>query len=412
MSNENSADNSARQAHVEALLAELAMQLPELAPALARLEFRVLDAAGVTSFAGIPTFAAMNFQGHGVILDKFVDGNPELVKMVLAHESLHLVCERVARVSDLAGPAWDGDEMRANVALDRWINQILCDLGLATPERVNKIHGVLPKQGQEQADLMDIWRAEAKQQRKKVQGAMGGCAPQGRRPGEGEGNPSDGIQESPGEAAQRHQEAHSILAGLASMSPTLAKIISPPPSKARWQDVIREAAACARGLGGGLRPTTTRAKLGRRSSEAVPKPGIRTRRPQLVIVVDISGSMTGLLDKVVAESEALASMAHIHLVLHDAAVLFSGQYKKGRDKIAPAGGTTFGPAVQEAARVAAAWDGESVVVHMTDGCPGDQWPDVPSGFRAGYAAIFGGYDIKAPGRWRTRHIDREAREAK
>lgn len=406
MSNAAQPSNGARQSHIEALLAELAMRTPELAPALARIEMNVVTDGEFASRVGRPGIAAIRRNGVGYITDKFADEDAEDVKMVLAHEALHLVVERVARIEDMAGGAWDGDYPRANIATDRWINQILVDVGICAKEQVEKFHGVLPQLGHEQNDVMDIWRAERAQ--KKSQGAgqaMAGCNP-GDLPGEGEGDQDaqDGGQDP--QDVRAHQEAHSILAGMASQSPALRKLIAPPPPKARWQDVMREAASCARGLGGGVRPTTTRAKLGRRSQEEIPRPGIRTRKPQLVVVVDISGSMSGLLDEVLAESDAISSLAHVHLVLHDAKVLFSGQYKKGRDKIAPAGGTTFAPAIYEAARVAEKWDGESVVVHLTDGCPCDEWPEVPTAFRVGYVAIFGGYEVKGPGRWRTRHVDK------
>lgn len=406
--------SNTREDHVEALLAEIAIQVPEMAPALARIRMEVVDEAGFVARLGRPGIAAIRRDGQGYILDRVVDEDPHKVKMLLAHEALHLVVERVARIEDLAGGAWDGDHMRANIAADRWINQILCDVGLATPERVNSLGGVLPPDNAKESDIMDLWRLERAQGKNKPKNsgkAMAGCTPdpggdeaEGEGPGEGD-NPGEGQGPGP-EDMQRHTEAHAIMAGLASMSPAVRKLVNPPPPKSRWQDVVREAASCARGMGGGIRPRNTRAKLGRRSTEEVPKAGHRTRKPQLVVVVDISGSMSGLLDDVIREASAVASLAKVHLVLHDASVLFSGQWEKGKSRISPAGGTTFGPAIEEAARVARGWDGESVVVHLTDGFPCDSWPHVPQDFRAGYAAIFGGYEVQAPGRWRTRHVDK------
>lgn len=384
---------------VEYLLAEVAIQVPELAPALARISLEEMSPEQILQNTGGATHVAyIHLNGRGGISSKLIDDNPSTAKMVIGHEALHLVCERVARIEDLSGPQWDGDYRRANIAADRWINQILVDLGITTPAAVNELGGVLPGKGQEEWDLLELWRAEGKGRGKAQGGTMAGCAPSGSRqtPQDAQGGQED---------IDRDQEAHSILAGLASMAPGLRRMVNPPPPSVRWQDVLHEAAAAARGAGMSNRPRVTRSKLGRRSSPEVPKPGQATRRPQLVVVVDISGSMSGLLDQVVGECEAIAKMAHTHLILHDSAVLFSGQYKKGRDKITPCGGTDFGPAIAEAARVVKAWPGRSAVVHLTDGCPCGDWPDVPADFSSGYAGIFGGYTITAPGRWRTRRCD-------
>lgn len=382
---------------IEHLLAELALQCPELAPALARLHMTTATPEELSrASGGMTTVATINRNGVGQISGELVEERPALARMVLAHEALHLVAERVARIDTLAGPAWDGDYRRANTALDRWINQLIVDMAVCSAADVQTLGGALPQAGMEEADLLDIWRAEPKAQ-KNAGAAMNGCAPgDDEEEGGGEG-------ETPSQGGERQQEAHSVLAGLASYSPSLRKMVSPPPPTVRWQDVLHEAAAAARGAGQSARPRQTRAKWGRRSSDDIPKPGISARKPQLVVIVDISGSMSGLLDEVVAETEALSSQAGIRLVLHDAKVLFSGEYKKGRDRISPAGGTDFSPAIAESTRHAREWPGRSVVIHLTDGFPCGNWPDVPGDFAAGFCGIFGGYDVSAPGRWRTRH---------
>lgn len=372
----------------EHLLAELALQHPELAPALARIHMTEMSPDDLRrSSGGFTSIAMMNRNGQGHISSELLDDNKHHARMVLAHEALHLVTERVARIEDMAGPQWDGDYARANISMDRWINQLLVDMSVCSKSDVEALGGFLPKQGMEEADIMDLWRAETV---RKAKGAMGGCSPDG-----------DGGES--GDENQGEQEAHGILAGLASYSPSLRKMYSPPPPTVRWQDVLHEAAAAARGAGHSNRPRQTRAKWGRRSSDDVPKPGVATRKPQLVVIVDVSGSMAGLLDQVLAETEAIAASAAVRLVLHDAQVLFSGEYKKGRDKISPAGGTDFAPAILESTRHAREWPGRSVVVHLTDGMPCGDWPDVPGEFASGYCGVFGGLDVSAPGRWRTRH---------
>lgn len=396
-----------KNTRVEGLLAELCMQVPDLAPALARLELderphaelKAVDPSG----HGICT---INLDGKGVIAQELLDDSLEDAKMVIAHEGMHLITERAARIKDLAGPAWDDDWNRANRAMDRWINQILIDLGVCTREQVVKWNGCLPEAGREEWDLMDHWRAERPPPKNQKPKPMAGCAPEGSGdPEDGDGEEGDQSKETPEEAVQRQQEAHSALAGMATHSAALRKMVTPPPPVVRWQDVLAEAAAAARGAGISQRPRVTRAKWGRRSTEDVPKPGKASKRPQLVVVVDVSGSMSGLLEEVVAETDQIGKHSHVHLVLHDSAVLFSGQYKKGRDHIRPCGGTDFSPAIREAGRVVKEWPGRSVVVHLTDGMPCGEWPDVPADFSAGYAGIFGGYEIKGPGRWRTRRCD-------
>jgi len=385
----------------EYLLAELAITVPELAPALARINMTEAPSSEVQAAAkalgGDTTIGFISLTGTGMIASEVLDQDLEGAKMVLAHEAMHLVASRVARIKDLAGPQWDGNHARANIAADRWINQILVDLRVCTEAKVKEWGGALPKDGMAEADLMDIWRAEPKSTKNSGK-PMAGCAPHG-----GKDEATEGDKEADGDL-ERDQEAHSILAGMSTYSATLRKMINPPPPTVRWQDVLHEAAAAARGAGISARPRVTRAKWGRRSTPEIPKPGKASRKPQLVVVVDISGSMSGLLDSVVAETDAIGKHSHVHLVLHDAAVLFSGQYKKGRDHIRPCGGTDFTPAIREAERVVKTWPGRSVVVHLTDGFPCGEWPDVPADFSAGYAGIFGdaGSGIKGPGKWRTR----------
>lgn len=383
---------------IEGLIAELAIQVGEMAPALARLDLQELPSEEIYRLTkGRSRLATISTQGRGVIASELLDDSLSDAKMVIGHEAMHLVAERAARISDLAGPAWDGDYTRSNMAADRWINQVLIDLGICTKDQVDKWGGALPASGREEWDLMEHWRAEVSRKGSSGKGAkpMAGCSPE-EEDSEGE------SEESPEESIQREQEAHSMLAGMASYSAAIRKMVAPPPPTVRWQDVLHEAAAAARGSGVSQRPRVTRAKWGRRSSEEIPKPGKASRKPQLVVIVDVSGSMSGLLDEVVAETDLIGRHSHVHLVLHDSAVLFSGQYKKGRDQIRPCGGTDFAPAIAESATVVKNWPGRSVVVHLTDGIPCGDWPDVPGDFAAGYSGIFGGYEIKGPGRWRSR----------
>jgi hypothetical protein len=259
---------------------------------------------------------------------------------------------------------------------------------VTTAAVIHEMGAVLPQKGMEESGILDIWRAEKGTGRGKGGGAtMAGCAPK-----------PDG--EAPDE--NEVQEAHSTLASLASYSPSIKRMVSPPPPTVRWQDVLHEAAAAAKGAGVSSKPRHTRSKWGRRSTDDIPKPGISTRKPQLVVVIDVSGSMTGLLEQVAGECAAIAAGAQVKLVLHDSQVLFAGEYRHGKDRIVPCGGTDFEPAIRKAQELANQWPGRSVVVHLTDGEPCSEWPDVPGNFAAGYSGIFGSTTITAPHRWRTR----------
>ena len=367
----------------EDLLAELAFRCPEIGPAIARVDVR-WDAT-------VPT-ACVNAQGQIRI-------NPNLSDVaiqVVAHEVMHLVGEHFV---DMPCPQYD--QFLANVAGDIWLNGILQDIMPALEWPANWFYPGDDAQREMTArELYEAIKSTAK--RVKVPGLGQGCGIDG-------GDKSDGT--SPGDRAELESgnggganpidkaTAAAVMAGIGSILPRAQRILAPPPPKSSIPEVLREAKSAGAGH---TRPRSTFARLGRRSTPMIPRRGKHKRGPRIVVIVDISGSMYGALDRIRLECLALAKQAKVHLILHDAKVLFSGRVgiDEMASRIQPAGGTDFSEAFAEAGKVIAGWSGQGAVVHFTDGEVG-HWGQLPCNVPC-YAGVTTA--LVAPVPWRTRHI--------
>lgn len=360
----------------EDLLAELAFRCPEIGPAIARVDVR-WDTT-------VPT-ACVDAQGRIRINPSLAD----VAVQVIAHEVMHLVGEHFV---DMPRPQYD--PFLANVAGDIWLNGILQDMMPSLEWPANWFYPADAAQREMTArELYELIKSTAK--RVKIPALGQGCGIEGLEPGEADGTSNDNAGGNPVDKAT----ASAVMAGIGSILPRAERILAPPPPRSSIPEVMKEAKSA--GLGN-IKPRSTFSRLGRRSTPMIPRRGKRKTGPRIVVIVDISGSMYGSLDKIRRECLALAKQAKVHLILHDCSVLFSGRV--GIDQIAQkiqvAGGTNFSAAFQEGARIIKSWGGQGSVVHFTDGEVGT-WPVFPCAVPC-YAGVTTSHVAPVP--WRTRHI--------
>lgn len=358
----------------EDLLSELAFRCPELGPALARVR--------VTWDTSIPT-ACVDGAGHVKINPALAD----IAIQILAHEIMHLVGEHFV---DMPPPAYD--PLGANIAGDIWLNGILQEL---MPQLEWPADWLYPNSDQRTMTAREIYASfGGKAKGKPKLGA--GCGVEGGNPTPADGQ---GVEATDSANPVDRATAGAVMAGIGSCLPRVDNMITPPPPRTSIPEVLQEAAKAASGH---TRPQATFTRLGRRSTPMVPRRGRRKWGPAIVVIVDISGSMSSYLDRIRRECIGLAKRAKVHLILHDAAVLFSGRV--GMDdivkRISPAGGTSFHAAFVEAGRVLRDWNLQGAVVHFTDG-EVDTWGGPPAAVPC-YAAVV--TSATAPVPWRTRRL--------
>ncbi len=382
----------------ESLIADAAFLLPQLGPALARLRVSIREPR-----PGDPSTAFVSEHGDVVLT---TDVPTEDRQFILLHECMHMVTHYFASAQGIA----DEDLPRWNRASDRWINACLKDILAGSTTNVPG-DALLPKQEQWTWTIEQLFEAEARQ-RGDAERGRGGKGAGKLKAGQGCGMPKGTVKGDPGDEGNGDGQgggtdvvdemaARQIAAGIGSVLGRFADLIVTPPPRALRRDILREAVASASGHG---RPRSTFARLGRRSNPTTPRPGKSRRQPKVVVVVDISGSMYPDLPEIVAEAEDLANIATVHLILHDTEVLYSGKVKKAelRKAIRQGGGTSFGPALAEAAKVATTGMMGAAVVHFTDGYCCDPWPAavVP----CSYVGMTADSRAEPPGNWRVRRL--------
>lgn len=191
----------------------------------------------------------------------------------------------------------------------------------------------------------------------------------------------------------------------------LAPLLKIPPSRVRWQSLLRTLASQAISRAG--RDVVTWSRRGRRSSRRVILPGTRTNDVQLAIIIDSSGSMSDDdLGVCVAETHAAINASGISalLVVHDHEVRANVWITPGTavttvaKRVVGRGGTIFRGAYDAVRDAKVRFAG---LVHFTDGYPGDPpWPDKPANCGAAICALTpDGSEAAIPDGWRIVPIE-------
>jgi predicted metal-dependent peptidase len=325
----------------------------------------------------------------------------EHLTFVLAHELMHLLLFHFARRSNRKPQRW-------NRAGDRVINHGLTSLGLKMPPQ-----GLLPEDSahyeyttEEMYEVEDEQESDSEcPQPSNMPGATGGCGvlpPQAsdgdQSPGEGEA-PTDGKFPDEREAARNWrqmaaQAEHNARSAGDKAADILGRILHVPPSRVKWQHILR--GACARALAERGRDDVSWSRRNRRSfgGEFI-LPGGITYRAQVAVAVDTSGSVSDeSLEQAVSEIESIsaATRVAIFLTTHDAEVHYAGWVRPGarRDAVAKTmigrGGTLFTPAYEAIEKASKKFDH---AVHLTDGMPCEEWPERPRNCRKLVVALIG-----------------------
>jgi predicted metal-dependent peptidase len=325
----------------------------------------------------------------------------EHLTFVLAHELMHLLLFHFGRRANRKVMRW-------NYAADRVINFSLVTLGLKKPPE-----GLLPtNSAHNDFTAEEMYEVEQEQggdgqvlTPSQMPGATGGCGvlpPQAsdgdQAPGEGEA-PTDGQFPGPNETARNWrqlaaQAEHNARSAGDKAADLLGRVLRVPPSRVKWQHILR--GACARALAERGRDDVSYSRRNRRSfaGEFI-LPGGITYRAQVAVLVDTSGSVSDeSLEQAVSEIEAIsvATRVAIFLVTHDAEVHYQGWVRPGkrRDAVAKTiigrGGTLFSPAYEAVEKASKKFDH---AVHLTDGLPCEEWPERPRNCRKLVVALIG-----------------------
>lgn len=333
--------------------------------------------------SSIPT-ACVNAQGVVRINPDFASKiDDQTLAGTLAHEALHPLMRHFQR---MAGR----DPSRSNRAADRAINQILRESGLPLPSGV-----LYPESGRESWTFEQHYDVEPEGDGGDNDMDPGEYDPQ-NLPGEGEagpgGVPSDDLPTSQ-DFREAAVQAVEVAKGAGKGSPgAYGKILEEPPSRVRWESLLRGAAARALAAHGD--DITSYHRPNRRSGDII-MPVTRAQRALVAVVIDSSGSVDDkALTAAVKAARKICEIeptVGIYLVVHDSTVQHAGWIRKGKSEIAKTikgrGGTTFDPAYRAVEAAKLRFD---AVVHLTDGgCCESTWPARPKNARNGIVALIG-----------------------
>lgn len=399
------------------LKADICWQLDTLAPAVGALSFHeatwcrtaCVDARGRCYFN--PAFAA-----------KLADAE---LRFVVLHEALHPLLQHQARRGDRDPLIW-------NYATDLSINAVLAALKTRDAGYIKvPACALLPQKHLKQAPAFAsseeyyVWLTQNPDDKQACAGAddQGGGQPD-EDDGNGERMPGSGCgvyEPKPGQPgadegqaagaglspvqwkligqvvqaeAQRAAAAGNVALGM------LANLLTIPPPRVRWGDLLRKAASSTLAAAG--RDDVSWNRRSRRSNGVYTLPGSVTTRAKIAVVIDASGSVDDdALSRAVSETAAAVDATGVpaYLVIHDAAVQYQGwirpgvtghqvaRFVKGR------GGTLFSPAYLAVGEQT--HDKFGKLIHFTDGVPCEAWPELPPNCRSGIAALIGYASDKA-----------------
>jgi predicted metal-dependent peptidase len=328
--------------------------------------------------------------------------NEEELKFIVAHELMHLMMDHHGRRDTRDPLLW-------NIVTDMLINHALREARVGEPFKAGIFAETAEQANKTSEELYDDMIQDIKEQAKaraKASGEGNGGEPMPTG-GCGISDPDlddyategESVEHLPKNDQTARREWNSTAAAAASMAAGtsagkhLVGLLNPPPAKVKWQNLLRSCSA--RALAAHGRDDTTWQRTSRRSPPGFILPGTKTRRVNIAVVVDTSGSVSDAdLAQCLAEIYVIAgiqSNIKWFLAVHDAEV-FSKGWVNGRPDAARfggRGGTAFTPAYDAVRDTGAKFD---VMIHFTDGYPCESWPDPPKNVKTAVAAIVGAYD--------------------
>lgn len=369
---------------------------------------------------------AVRMDGRVSINPAFARALPDLqLAGVLFHEIMHLMMDHAHRKEDRTVIVEDdaGNPIALwNIACDMAINHVLREMGIQLPPGA-----CYPPPGQEGLNaeqLYDYLLKNVVQPPKKggsgrgrapagakADQAAGGCGVEpGDEPGkggEGEGEDGQGHGGSapmgPEDWEKVAVQARALAAGTAAGN-ALSKLFERKQAL-RWEQLCR--ATVSRAVAQHGRDDQTWTKRGRRSCQdpagRIVLPGWKATKATVCGVIDASGSVSDeQLNRAIDQLQRISEVAsaRLYLVVHDYEVQTAGWVdgrKRGAiySRIKGRGGTSFHPAYEAVAKARHPFD---VMVHLTDGEIGNDWPDKPANARRLVVALLGdcAYASKPP----------------
>lgn len=397
-----------------------------LAPPLAALT--IIDSDRFPNGRANPT-AGIDDRGRMYINPTWASQqNDGQARFVILHEVLHLILRHHERVGGRDRDLW-------NLSGDLVINDCIQALGLRSdierPQegifREKHAPHIPPNLSVE--EVYELLRSDGQGGQGKITikitvgQVTGGCGvepAEGQGDGSGEGGDGQGdgqgisveiTGDMSGLSPQEWQNIAQAVANAAKSASTsggaaLTPLLRIPPSRVRWDALLRELAAAAVSRAG--RDNVSYSRRSRRSPRRIFLPGTVANDVRLAIIIDSSGSMSDdELAACVAETRAAIDAAGVKafLVVHDHEVRAETWIAPGSGtatvtkQITGRGGTLFQPAYDAVAEAGASF---AAVVHFTDGYPGDAWPARPVNCQRAVCALTSdGRSATVPGGWRV-----------
>ncbi len=354
--------------------------------------------------------ARVNIEGRIEVNPEFFASlSDTVVAWIVAHELLHLMLLHHLRSQGRDFDLW-GD------VCDMAINQMIREMGGTLTGGA-----LYPPPGLEMLSADELYGQLAKSPKKPRKGpariaeGCGVSGPGAAQPGKAGAPGGGGEGTAPGlvvgvsskklegEWKEISIQAQALAAGSIA-GRALARLTLAPPTRVKWETLIRTSASRVQAAHG--RDDQTWTRISRRSPPGILLPGWTASRGLIAVILDSSGSVSDkMLADEVAQTTKIAETTkgvRIFLVIHDAAVHFAGWlHAKTPEEVAKLvrgrGGTHFGCAYRRCEEENVRFD---TAIHLTDGipCDGGGWPEVPTNARGFIVGQYGNGRYSLPDR--------------
>lgn len=389
---------------------KLAAELPYFAPLIRNLRMeRALNDPTVPTM-DVSSTGLVRYNPEYLNAHRAPHGDAKTLAFVLLHEGLHVLLNTHQREAKL-GIKTEEDKKTADLAFDCAINGLIADTEAMRQSKIRSPTGEYKPVFPEDFGLPPRLTAEsyysllkAKLQRKPpppCKGPGGGCGTSdakgngdgegdgqdkqqgksGGKPGNGDGQPKPGngpinksklasIKSAVKQAAAQRQK------GDGASGEWLDMLKDEPPPKVDWRAHLQHAVrVLSERVQGDIHSTYT--KPHKKSFEGPDDPILPTfyaYQPNIVVIMDTSGSMYGDLGIIVSEiQEIIKTVGPVTVIACDAAVAAVGKATGKADilnNMKGGGGTDMRPAIKEAIK-----HRPSMAVCITDGYIGDVGPN-------------------------------------
>lgn len=366
------ATRSARLERADAdLFSAARLRAARLQPYLASAVFSLIPVPR----PGYGTFGVDRWWRVYVDMDTARAWGVEATAAVLIHEAHHVLRDHHGRAERLGLQL--SAQHRWNIAGDLAINDDLREDGLELPDPV------LPQQfgfgeGLIEEQYFRLLSSKHADRRESCGSGSGGSPIDGEIDEQPIESGADGVDEVD-QRAIRRAVAHDVDRAIEQgepVSPGLARWAQDTlRPQVRWQAMLRSALGrSVRWHTSRSRPDWTRADRRADSRPDFPRPGLRSHRPEVAVVIDTSSSMSkSLLDAAVSEINSLlhrAGLVELTVVVCDAVAVQPQRVRRLGDLVLPGGGgTDLRVGIEAATRCRPA---PSIIVVLTDGLT--PWP--------------------------------------